>query len=105
MPFWAVRRKNSHAIARTNPKRRKRARIGGMAYLILSLFIIPFLIFSKMPQERWLIMAVLVGMVSATEFMMNSRVDREEELARQNRLFGGVYAALAISTALLLFTR
>jgi hypothetical protein len=84
-----------------NPKRRKRARIGGIAYLIISIFIIPFLLVSKMHQERWLFMAVLVGMVSAVEFLMNSRVFSEDVLARQNRLFGGVYAA----TALLLFTR
>jgi len=88
-----------------NPKRRKRARIGGIAYLIISIFIIPFLIVSKMHQERWLIMAVLVGMVSAVEFLMNSRVFKEDELARQNRLFGGAYAAMAIATLLLLFTR
>lgn len=30
---------------------------------------------------------------------------REDSLARQNRLFGGVYASIAIATALLLFTR
>ena len=88
-----------------NPKRRKRARIGGIAYLIISMFIIPFLLITKIHQERWLIMAVLVGMVSAIEFLMNSRVFDEEVLARQNRLFGGVYAAMAIATVLLLFTR
>ena len=88
-----------------NPKRRKRARIGGIAYLIISVLIIPFLLFSKVSQERWLIMAVLVGMVSAVEFLMNSRVFDEDTLARQNRLFGAAYAAMAIATVLLLFTR
>ena len=88
-----------------NPKRRKRARIGGIAYLVLSLFAIPFLLVAKMHQERWLVMAVLVGMVSALEFLFNSRVFDEEALARQNRLFGGVYASMAIAIALLLFTR
>ena len=88
-----------------NPKRRKRARIGGLIYLGLSLFAIPFLLRSQMRQERWLIMAVLVGMVSALEFLLNSRVFDEETLARENRAFGGVYAALAIATILLLLTR
>lgn len=87
-----------------NPKRRKRARIGGIAYLVLSLFAIPFLLVAKMHQERWLVMAVLVGMVSALEFLFNSRVF-DEALARQNRVFGGVYASMAIAIALLLFTR
>ena len=88
-----------------NPKRRKRARIGGLIYLGLSVFAIPFLWRSEMRQERWLIMAVMVGMVSATEFLLNSRLFSEEALASQNRLFGGIYAAIAIAIALLLFTR
>lgn len=88
-----------------NPKRRKRARIGGIAYLIISLFAIPFLLVAKMHQERWLVMAVLVGMVSAVEFLFNSRAFSEEVLAHQNRLFGAAYAAMAIATILLLFTR
>lgn len=88
-----------------NPKRRKRARIGGILYLALSLIAIPFLALSKYRQERWLIMAVLVGMVSAVEYLMTSRLFDEESLARQNRMFGGAYAAMAIATILLLFTR
>jgi len=88
-----------------NPKRRKRARIGGIAYLVLSLFAIPFLLVAKMHQERWLVMAVLVGMVSALEFLLNSRIFDEETLTRENRVFGGVYASISIAIALLLFTR
>jgi hypothetical protein len=88
-----------------NPKRRKRARIGGTIYLGLSLLAIGFVVHAHMRQERWLIMAVLVGMISALEFVLNSRVFTEETLARQNRMFGGAYAALAIATLLLLFTR
>lgn len=88
-----------------NPKRRKRARLGGMIYLGLSLFAIPFLLHSEIRAERWLVMAVLVGAVSALEFLLNSRLFDEEALARENRIFGGVYASMAIATALLLFTR
>jgi hydrogenase-4 membrane subunit HyfE len=88
-----------------DPKRRKRARIGGLTYLGLSLFAIPFLLRAEMREERWLIMAVLVGAVSALEFLLNSRVYSEDTLARQNRYFGGVYAAMAIATILLLLTR
>ena len=88
-----------------DPRRRKRARIGGLIYLGLSLFAIPFLLRAQVRQERWLVMAVLVGMVSALEFLLNSRLFGEEALARQNRLFGGVFASMAIAVALLLFTR
>jgi hypothetical protein len=88
-----------------DPKKRKRARIGGAIYLALSLFAVPFLLRAQMRQERWLIMAVLVGAVSALEFLLNSRIFDEEALARQNRMFGGVFAAMAIAVALLLFTR
>ncbi len=88
-----------------NPKRRKRARIGGTIYLGLSLLAIPFVLRAHMRQQRWLIMAVLVGMVSALEFLLNSRAFNEETLARQNRMFGGAYAAMSIAAVLLLFTR
>ena len=50
-------------------------------------------------------MALLVGAVSAMEFLLNSRLFDEESLTRQNRYFGGVYAAIAIAIALLLMTR
>jgi UDP-N-acetylmuramyl pentapeptide phosphotransferase/UDP-N-acetylglucosamine-1-phosphate transferase len=88
-----------------NPKRRKRARVGGLAYLALAFLGIPFLWRSPSHQQRWLIMALLVGAVSAVEFVLNSRTFGEEELSRQNRYFGGVYAAIAIAIALLLATR
>ncbi len=88
-----------------HPQRRKRARIGGLIYLGLSLFAIPFLLRPEMRRERWLVMAVLVGMVSALEFLLNSRGLSEDILTRQNRAFGGVYASMAIAVALLLFTR
>ena len=87
-----------------DPRRRKRARLGGFIYLGLSLFAIPFLLRAEARQERWLIMAVLVGAVSALEFVLNSRLFTEDALARQNRVFGGVYAAVAIAVALLLLT-
>ena len=88
-----------------DPKRRKRARIGGAIYLGLALLATPFLLRSPSPQEHWLVMALLVGAVSALEFVMNSRLFNEEALTRENRYFGGVYAAIAIAVALLLITR
>ena len=88
-----------------NPKRRRRARIGGAVYLALALVATPFLLRSPVHQQRWLVMALLVGAVSAVEFVTNSRTFSEEELARQNRYFGGVYASIAIAVALLLITR
>ena len=88
-----------------NPKRRKRARIGGAIYLGLAVVGTPFLLLSPLRRERWLVMALLVGAVSALEFLMNSRIFNEEGLTRQNRYFGGVYAAIAIAVALLLITR
>jgi hypothetical protein len=88
-----------------NPKRRKRARIGGLIYLGLSLFAIPFLLRAEVRRERWLVIAVLVGAISALEFLLDSRLFSEEALTRQNRVFGGVYASMAIAVALLLFTR
>jgi hypothetical protein len=88
-----------------NPKRRKRARLGGIIYLGLSAMAIPFFWFSQYRQQRWLIMALLVGVVSALEFLLDSRLYDEEVLSRQNRYFGAVYAAMAIAVALLLLTQ
>ncbi len=88
-----------------DPKRRKRSRITGFVYLGLALLGIPFLLYAQARQARWLIILLLLVMLSAVESLFNSRVGKEDALARQNRLFGGVYAAIAIATALLLFTR
>ena len=88
-----------------NPKRRKRARIGGFIFLGLSLVAMPFAIGARRPEARWLVMALLVGLVSSLEFLLDSGIFNEEALTRQNRRFGGVYAAIAIATALLLMTR
>jgi hypothetical protein len=88
-----------------DPKRRKRARIGGIIYLGLSAMAIPFFWFSQYRQQRWLVMALVVGVVSALEFLLDSRLFSEDDLTRQNRYFGGVYAAVAIAVILLLLTR
>jgi hypothetical protein len=72
---------------------------------VLSILATPFLLRSPLQQQRWLVIALLVGAVSALEFLMNSRIFDEEALTRQNRYFGGVYAAIAIAVALLLITR
>ena len=88
-----------------DPRRRKRTRITGFIYLGLALLGIPFLLYAQARQARWIIILLLLVILSAVESLFNSRVPNEEALARQNRLFGGVYAAIAIATALLLFTR
>ena len=64
-----------------NPKRRKHARIGGTVYLALSLMAVPFLWLSPSHQQRWLILALLVGGVSAVEFILNSRSFTEEAMS------------------------
>jgi len=88
-----------------NPKRRKRARITALIYLALAVGVLPFLWRNEVRQARWLIILVLLIVVSAVESLCNSRAFGEEVLVRENRLFGGVYASIAIATALLLFTR
>jgi hypothetical protein len=86
-------------------RRRKRSRITGFVYLGLALVGMPFLLRAEAHQARWLIILLLLIVLSAAESLLNSRAFNEEALTRQNRYFGGVYAAIAIATALLLFTR
>ena len=88
-----------------DPKRRGRSRITGFIYLALALVGIPFLLRAELRQARWLIILLLLIVLSALESLFNSRAINEETLARQNRLFGGIYASIAMATALLLFTR
>jgi hypothetical protein len=88
-----------------DPRRRKRSRITGFIYLALSLLAIPFLWRFEAHQARWLLILLLLLMLSAVESLCNARAFNEETLTRQNRVFGGVYASIAIATALLLFTR
>ncbi len=89
-----------------DPGRRKRARIGGFIFLALALIGIPIAIHVHRPESRWLVLALLIGAVSSTEFVLDTRpVFNEELLARQNRYFGGMYAAMAIAIALLLIVR
>lgn len=88
-----------------DPRRRKRSRIAGFIYLGLALFGTLFLWRAEAHQARWLIILLILVMISAVESLFNSRTFDEGSLARQNRVFGGVYASIAIATALLLFTR
>ncbi len=88
-----------------DPGRRKRARIGGVLFLAVSLIGMPFAIRAPRPESTWLIIALLVGAVSSLEFLLDSRLLEEESLTRQNRYFGGVYASIAIATLLLLMIK
>lgn len=88
-----------------DPGRRKRARIGGFLFLAVSIIAMPFAIYTRHPESRWLIIALLVGAVSSLEFVLDTRQFEEEPLTRQNRYFGGVYASIAIANLLLLTAR
>ena len=87
------------------PKRRRTARIGAIVYFVLALLATPILLRSPAHQQRWLLIALFIGAVSAVEFLLNSGASTEDALARQNRYFGGVYASISIAVALLLITR
>ncbi len=88
-----------------NPNRRLWTRVGALVFLALSIAAMPFAYRAQRPEERWLIMALLVGVVSSLEFLFDSRLSDEDALTTQNRYFGGVYAAMAIATTLLLLVR
>ncbi len=81
---------------------RRRFLIMGSGYMLLALGLLPmYYLFWR--QQRWVLLAFVYSVISAGEFILNARADSVEKIARQNRIFGGLYAMIAIATVLLLF--
>lgn len=81
---------------------RKRYLLVGVGYLLLAFGVLP-LYYVYWRQQRWVLLAFIYSLVSAGEFILNSRADSIAKLAGQNRVFGAFYAVIGIATALLLF--
>jgi hypothetical protein len=74
----------------------------GTAYMVVALGLLPmYYLFWR--QQRWVLLAFVYSVVSAGEFILNARAESVEKITRENKIFGGLYAMIAIATWLLLF--
>ena len=74
----------------------------GPAYMVVALGLLPmYYLFWR--QQRWVLLAFVYSVVSAGEFILNARAESVEKITRENKIFGGLYAMIAIATWLLLF--
>jgi hypothetical protein len=81
---------------------RRRFLMMGTGYMVLALGLLPmYYLFWR--QQRWVLLAFVYSVISAGEFILNARAGSVEKIARQNKIFGGLYAMIAIATWLLLF--
>lgn len=81
---------------------RRRYLVLGLVYMALALGLLP-LYYLFWRHQRWVLLAFVYSVISAGEFIWNARAQSVEKLGGQNKIFGGLYAMIAIATWLLLF--
>jgi hypothetical protein len=77
-------------------KKRNRHRLLGWISLLGSFVLVPIYIFYS--QQRWLVVAFLIGIITGVEMIVNTRDPEQDSLVRQSRIFGVVYIACAFFT-------
>ena len=77
-------------------KKRKRHRLLGWISLAGSLVLIPVYIFYS--QQRWLVVAFVIGVITGIEMIVNAERPEEDSLLRQSVIFGVIYIACAVFT-------
>ena len=77
-------------------KKRNRHRMLGWISLVGSLALVPVYLFYS--QQRWLVVAFLIGVITGMEMIANARDPEPDSLMRQSRWFGVVYILCAIFT-------
>ena len=77
-------------------KKRNRHRLLGWVSLVGSFVLVPIYFFYS--QQRWLVVAFLIGIITGVEMIVNARDPEQDSLVRQSRLFGVVYIACAVFT-------
>ncbi len=75
-------------------RRRNRHRWAGIAVILGSLVLVPLYFWFR--AQTWMLLAAGVGVLSGAEFVANARSPGEPSLARQNQIFGGLYAAATL---------
>lgn len=77
-------------------KKRGRHRMLGWISLAGSFVLVPVYFFYS--QQRWMIVAFLIGIITGTEMIVNARRPEQESIHRQSILFGWVYIACCVFT-------
>ena len=80
----------------SDDKKRKRHRMLGWISLLGSFVLIPIYVFYS--QQRWLVVAFLIGVITGIEMIVNARDPEPDSLARQSRAFGVIYILCAVFT-------
>ncbi|MBZ5566890.1 MAG: hypothetical protein LAN64_03470 [Acidobacteriia bacterium] len=81
-------------------KRRVRHRMWGWISLLSSFILVP--VYFLYSRQRWMIVALLIGVLTGVEMIRNAHSPDADSLTRQNRYFGVAYAAAAAVTWLFL---
>lgn len=82
---------------RVNDERKQRRyRVLGWVSFAGSFVLVPVYLFYS--QQRWLVVAFLIGIITGVEMIVNARYPDEQRLASQSRWFGAVYVLCAIFT-------
>ncbi len=88
----------AHLTSEKIADQRKRARhlMWGWISLVGSFILIPAYLFYS--QQRWMIVAFFIGILTGIEMIGNAKSPQEDSLTRQNRYFGVAYAVAAAAT-------
>lgn len=77
-------------------RKQRRYRILGWISFAGSFVLVPVYLFYS--QQRWLVVAFLIGIITGVEMIVNARYPEQERLASQSRWFGVVYVLCAVFT-------
>ena len=77
-------------------RKRRHYRILGWISFFGSFVLVPVYLFYS--QQRWLIVAFLIGIITGVEMVMNARNPDSNALVRQSRMFGVAYVLCAVFT-------
>jgi hypothetical protein len=75
---------------------RARHRVWGWISLVGSFILLPAYFFYS--RQRWMIVALFIGVLTGVEMISNASSPEEDSLVRQNRYFGVGYAVAAAAT-------
>lgn len=77
-------------------RKQHRYRVLGWISFAGSFVLVPVYLFYS--QQRWLVVAFIIGIITGVEMIVNARYPEQDRLASQSRWFGVAYVLCAIFT-------